>query len=121
MGIERRRAPRYQFVADAEVFETASGVRSKVKTGDLSLGGCFIDMLNPLAEGIEIQITIWRAACSFTALGRVVFVFPRLGMGVVSLVRAGPATNLEEWLAELERHRCATVSVDAISGHGDRA
>jgi len=122
MSIERRRAPRYQFVADAEVLETASGARSKVKTGDLSLGGCFLDMLNPSEEGIEIQITIWRAACSFTALGRVVFVFPRLGMGVAfTRVEPDQLRTLEEWLAELEGHRCATVSVDANSGRGDRS
>jgi hypothetical protein len=122
MGIERRRAPRYQFVADAEVLETASGARCMVKTGDLSLGGCFLDMLNPSVEGIEIRITIWRAARSFTALGRVVFVFPRLGMGV-AFTRIAPQqlTTLEEWLAELESHRGAIVSVDAISGQGGRS
>jgi hypothetical protein len=47
------------------------------------MGGCFLDMLNPSPEGTEIRITVHHASASFTALGRVVFVFPNVGMGVV--------------------------------------
>jgi len=82
MGSERRRAPRYQFIADAEVVEVESGTKLKAKTGDLSIGGCFLDTLNPSPEGTEIRVTIWRGNTTFAAVGRVVFVFPNLGMGV---------------------------------------
>jgi hypothetical protein len=46
-------------------------------------------MLNPSPEGTEIRVTVHHASASFTALGRVVFVFPSVGMGVVF-------TNVEE-------------------------
>jgi len=103
MGSERRRAPRYQFIADAEVVEVGSGIKLKAKTGDLSIGGCFLDMLNPPPEGTEIQVTIFRENTKFTGVGRVVFVFPNLGMGVVfTSLLPTEVTILEGWLAELK-------------------
>ena len=117
MTEERRRAPRYQFVAQAEVLESGSGMRAKVNTGDLSIGGCFIDALNPAFEGTEIQATIYRATRSFTACGRVVFVFPSLGMGAgFTRVEDDQLATPEEWLAELERSRFAGVVTTAICG-----
>lgn len=102
MNSERRRAPRYQFIADAEVEEIQSGTKFKAKTGDLSLGGCFLDLLNPAPEGTEIRIKIFRGNTHFTGLGRVIFVFPNLGMGVAfTSVEADHLATLEEWLKEL--------------------
>jgi hypothetical protein len=122
MSEERRRAPRYQFVAHAEVFESGSGMRAKVKTGDLSIGGCFIDTLNPSLEGAEIQVTIYRATRRFTAWGRVVFVFPRLGMGVAfTRVEDDQLPILEEWLAELERGHFARVDTSDASGRDEKS
>jgi PilZ domain len=122
MSAERRRAPRYQFVAQAEVLESGAGTRAKVKTGDLSIGGCFIDTLNPSPEGTEIQVTIYRATRSFTACGRVVFVFPRLGMGVAfTRVEEDQLPTLEDWLAELERSRFARVGASPTSGQDEKS
>jgi len=60
--------PRYQFIADAEVVEVGSGIKLKAKTGDLSIGGCFLDVLNPSPEGTEIQVTIFRENAKFSDL-----------------------------------------------------
>ena len=84
MSMERRSAPRYQFLAEAEVLEIRSGARSKAKTGDLSIGGCFVGTLHPAVEGTELRITISHAGRFFTAQSRVVFAFPKLGMGLKS-------------------------------------
>lgn len=102
MNQERRRAPRYQLKADAEVTELHSGTRLQAKTGDLSLGGCFLDMLNPSPEGTLIRIRISHANNTFTALGKVVFLFPNMGMGVVfTSVEANQSEVLQEWFSEL--------------------
>lgn len=115
MSSERRRDPRYQFVADAELIETESGARSHVKTGDLSLGGCFLDTLNPSPEGTEVVVAIAQAGRRFRALGRVVFAFPRLGMGIAfTRVESGQLSILEEWLGALERGRQTPVVIGAI-------
>ena len=104
MDSERRRAPRYPFIADAEVTEIASDTKLNSKTGDLSIGGCFLDMLNPSPEGTQIWIRVSHANTTFTALGRVVFVFPNMGMGVVfTSVEANQSELLQKWLSELSR------------------
>ena len=114
MSSDRRRAPRYQFIADAEVTEVLSGARSRVKTGDLSSGGCFLRTAAPPAEGTEVQVTIFQAGDFFTALGRVVFVFPKMGMGIV-FTRIGPIpqATLEKWLTELDRDRSARIGLES--------
>jgi hypothetical protein len=102
MDPERRRAPRYQFIADAEVIEIVSGTKLSAKTGDLSIGGCFLDMLNPSPEGTEIQVRISHASTTFTARGRVVFIFPNMGMGMVfTRVEDDQLPALQKWLSEL--------------------
>jgi hypothetical protein len=81
MDSARRGAPRYQFIAEAEVTEITSNTKLNAKTGDLSLGGCFLDMLNPSPEGTEIRVRVSHANATFTTLGRVVFCLPQHGNG----------------------------------------
>ena len=99
---DRRRFPRHRFVADTEITEIASNKRLGGRTSDLSMGGCFLDMVNPSPEGTEIRVTVHHASASFTALGRVVFVFPNVGMGVVfTNVEEDQLAILRKWLAEM--------------------
>jgi hypothetical protein len=66
------------------------------------MGGCFLDMVNPSPEGTRIRITVHHASASFTALGKVVFVFPNVGMGVVfTNVEEDQLAVLRKWLADL--------------------
>src|SRR5260370_3264558 len=102
MGSERRRAPRFPIMAEAKITEIASETTLSARTSDLSVGGCFLDMLNPSPEGTEIEVRISHAETTFAARGRVVFVFPNMGMGV--MFRSVPASQqaiLEKWLANL--------------------
>jgi PilZ domain len=102
MESERRRAPRYSFIAEVEVTEIASDTKLNAKTSDLSIGGCFLDMLNPSPEGTEIRVTIFHSGTTFTALGRAVFILPNMGMGVAfTRVDADQLTVLQTWLAVL--------------------
>jgi hypothetical protein len=111
MERERRRAPRYPFIADAELVEIESGTKLKARTGDLSIGGCFLETLNPSPEGTQVQVTILQGNTTFTGIGRVVFVFPNLGMGIVfTNSAASQAAVLEAWLAELKLSRDAADS-----------
>jgi len=104
MDSERRRAPRYPIIADAEITEIVSNTKLRARTSDLSAGGCFLDMLNPSPEGTEIRIRISHANTTFTALGRVVFLFPNMGMGVMfTSVDASQQAVLQKWLEELGR------------------
>jgi c-di-GMP-binding flagellar brake protein YcgR len=120
MSADRRRAPRYQFIAHAEVVEVNSGAKFKAQTGDLSAGGCFIDMMNPLSQETVIRVVIHHQNRRFVGLGRVVFVFPRLGMGVV-FVAVDPVQQiiLQEWLMELESSRRASAAPAGAQNDSD--
>ena len=109
MDSERRRSARYQFIADAEITEITSNKRLGARSSDLSMGGCFLDMLNPPPEGTEIQVTVRHSSASFTARGRVVFVFPNVGMGVVfTNVEEDQLAVLRKWLADLVSNHSST-------------
>ena len=100
MDSERRQAPRYPFIAEAVVTEISSDTKLIAKTGDLSIGGCFLDMLNPSPRGTEIRVRISHAGATFTAIGRVAFVIPNMGMGVAfTNVEGNQVMVLQKWLS----------------------
>jgi len=104
MGPESRHDPRYQLVAEAEVTEISSDTTLISKTSDLSLGGCYLDMLNPSQEGTEVRVRISHNNTTFTTLGKVVFVLPNMGMGVdFRSVEDNQLAVLQEWISELSR------------------
>lgn len=104
MESQHRHAPRYQFIAEAEVTEILSKTNLIAKTGDLSIGGCFLDTLNPSPEGTDVRIRISHESTTFTTLGRVVFVLPNMGMGVVFRnVADDQLAILREWISQLSR------------------
>ena len=100
MDSDRRRDRRYQFIA--EVTETMTNTKLRCRTGDLSISGCFLDMLNPSPEDTAVQIRISQGDSTFSALGRVVFVVSNMGMGVAfTSVEPPQLAVLQKWLAEL--------------------
>lgn len=114
MSSERRSGPRYQFIAEAEVVEINSGMKLKAKTGDISIGGCFLDMINPSPEHTEVLLTIFWEGTKLIAFGRVVFVVPNLGMGVsFTSVEPNQLATLQKWLAELSADRSAGLVAPA--------
>jgi Ribonuclease G/E len=101
MESERRRAPRYFVIADAQVTDIASGAKLSAKTSDLSASGCFLDMMNPSPEGSEVELRISHAGDIFTVRGKVVFQFPNMGMGVMFTSMEGNHRKiLQKWLAD---------------------
>lgn len=82
MEQERRRTPRYAFVASAEVIEKNSGAKMPSRVSELSLNGCYLDMTNPLPIGTEVTVKIYTESDFFEAPGKVVYSHPNLGMGI---------------------------------------
>jgi hypothetical protein len=77
-----RRAPRYPFIASAEVVEENSGSRMNTRVSDLSLGGCYVDTINPLPDGTVVHLKIFTQTHSFEAPAMVVYSHIHLGMGM---------------------------------------
>ena len=101
MDSERRRSARYRFIADTEITEIASNTRLGGRTSDLSMGGCFLDMVNPSrkVQRFGSQSIIKRLIHCPWKSG---FVFPNAGMGVVfTNVEEDQLAVLRKWLADL--------------------
>jgi hypothetical protein len=104
MGSERRRAPRYPFIAEAQVTEISSDTELVAKTSDLSNDGVFLDTLNPSPVGTDVRVRISHKRTTFTALGRVTLVLPNMGMGVVFRnVEGDQRAILQQWISQLGR------------------
>ncbi len=96
---ERRQYPRYPFMASAQLLGEESEIRVAASISELSLGGCYIVMVNPFSTGTAIKIHITHGAAVFQAAGFVVYSHPNAGMGV-AFRRLDPESRavLEGWL-----------------------
>ena len=104
MQSEHRRAPRYPFVASAELIEMASEARLTAQTSDLSLTGCYFDTVNPFPVGTQVKLKLAHANASFEAFGTVVHSQPNMGMGVAfTRIELDYLTVLERRIGELSR------------------
>ncbi len=102
MESERRRVPRYPFIATAELIEVQSEAKFAVRTSELSLYGCYLDMMNVLPEGTQVKLKVTHQNAILEALGRVIYSHPNMGMAVVfDSVEPAQQAVLEKWLREL--------------------
>lgn len=89
--------PTLSHIADAQITEIAAETKLSAKTSDLSVGGCFLYMLNPSPEGTEIEVRISHTDSTFTARTRVVFPFPNMGMRVMFTNKDLNELSLTHW------------------------
>lgn len=101
---ERRRTPRFPFIADVEILHTSSGARMFARTTDISLYGCFLDMGQPLPNGSQIVIKIFTGGDFLEAQATVVYSQPNLGVGVAFReVKPHFLPTLKKWLQKAMR------------------
>lgn len=99
MGEERRRIARYPFVANAEVVEETSGAKITARVSELSLYGCYVDMVTPFPKGTPVIVKIFTETEFFEAHGTVVYSHTHLGVGVTFRdVKPLYKTVLQKWL-----------------------
>jgi hypothetical protein len=96
---ERRSAPRYPFIASAELVEQASDTRMSSRVSELALHGCYLDMMNPFPQGTKVLIKIFTDAEFFESLATVMYAQSNMGMGVkFEDVKPHFASVLNQWL-----------------------
>jgi PilZ domain len=99
VGEERRRTPRYPFIATAEVTDQSSHANTSTRVTELSLHGCYLDMANPLPKDTRISIKIYSEGKFFESTGTIVYSQPNLGVGVTFReIRPQFLTVLKQWL-----------------------
>ena len=79
---DRRATPRLKTTNSVEVYPTGETAPIRSRTSDLSLGGCFLEMPNPLPKGTHIRIAIWVKEFKLWANGVVITSTPGFGIGV---------------------------------------
>lgn len=80
-AFERRRFPRVACRIDALISQEGTELGHRGKVSDISLGGCYVEMLSPLPAGSEIDLNSPQG--SFHAHGRVSASHMGMGMSVV--------------------------------------
>lgn len=99
---ERRAFPRYVLVTDVQIEEPIAKIHLSGRTAEISLGGCYIDLLNTLPKGTVIRLAINSDKGLFCSWGCVVYVQEGIGMGVKFLDTAPEHTTLlKKWIDEL--------------------
>jgi Ribonuclease G/E len=99
---DRRDSKRVPLIVAVEVIETQSGTRLSARTSDVSLTGCYVDTLNPTPTGTEVRVKLTHNGADLELLARVVYVSPRLGMGVRfdESISSDQLAILGRWLSE---------------------
>ena len=99
MNQKTRRSPRFPFIAVAEIAHTESGGNFNCRVSELSLNGCYVDMLNALPIGSEVRMKIFCESECFEANAKVIYAHPNLGMGLAfEQVSLKSQTLLRQWL-----------------------
>jgi hypothetical protein len=102
MSSERRRSPRYPFYASAQITELQTQTRLTARTSELSLHGCYMDMVNPLPLGTTVKIQLIHHEQIVDATGHVIYSQSNMGMDVTfDEIGAGQVETLEKWLGGL--------------------
>jgi hypothetical protein len=103
---EKRRSPRYSFIASAELIEVRADVRIATRVSELSLHGCYLDMMNPFPKDTLVLVKISAGDAFFEAKSQIVYSQPNMGAGVGFLeIESASQVVLERWLDELEREQ----------------
>ena len=104
MRKELRRVPRYAFIATAELIEQKTDVRIATRVSELSLHGCYLDMMNPFPAETLVLVKISAGDIVFQAKAKIVYVQPNLGAGVTFLeVTPENQTILQRWLSQAKQ------------------
>ena len=101
MADERRRAPRHFFSAEAELTEPESEQRVTSRVGDLSLYGCYLDMMNPFPTDTRLRLKIRAGDEVFESDSRIAYAIPNVGAGATFVdVDAKDEALLQRWLGQ---------------------
>jgi len=79
---DRRQHPRFKSLNSAEVYPEGQTTPIRARTADISLGGCFVEMPNPLPKGTVIKIAFWLQDTKLWASAKVVTSTPGFGIGL---------------------------------------
>ena len=103
---DRRVEPRLKCKCSVEVYANNQSAPIRSRTGDLSLGGCFIEMSIPLAKDSLAKVGVWLNETKIWTRVKVVSCTPGFGVGVRFLEVSPPdKQKLRDFLQSMTRLR----------------
>jgi len=101
MENDRRKSPRFAFIANGEVCEEKTDTRLNMRISEISRTGCYLDMMNPLPGGTPIRLSIAAGGEQFKAQAKIIYAVEHMGAGVhFEEIDPASAPILDRWLAE---------------------
>jgi PilZ domain len=109
---ERRVQTRFPFTASADVYELRSQTRVNGRCSDLSVGGCYVDTLSPLAVGAVVRIRLVRDSRAFESAAVVTYAHTSMGMGLAFTgMKREDQEVLRSWIADLSGEQPPELAV----------
>jgi hypothetical protein len=79
---ERRIAPRFKVAIQVEIRPEGSAGPIRVSTSDLSLSGCYVEMMFTLEVDRRLEMTLWLGTTKIVTRARVATCHPQFGNGI---------------------------------------
>ena len=109
MENERRRSPRYPFVAKAEIIADSPSAFAVANVSELGLRGCRLDIKNPFPLNASVTVKISAAGELFESKAKIIYLKPGTGAGVSFLViEPQSRAVLRRWLEAAEKSEQAS-------------
>jgi hypothetical protein len=103
---ERRQWPRIKVPVQAELQVIGNSFPIRVKTADLSMGGCYVEMMFTLEIGTELNIVLWLGSSNLITRGKVVTRHPQFGNGIqFENMMPGGEARLKAYLQRAEQEK----------------
>jgi len=87
---DRRKYPRMKSVNSVEVYPSGQTTPVRARTADISLGGCFVEMPNPLEKGANLRLALWVRDTKLWMQAKVITSTPGYGIGVQFTAMSDP-------------------------------
>jgi len=113
---EQRSSERHLFSESAEILDVGAGTRSTARVADISVEGCYVDTINPLAVGTLVRVKICREDAEFISAGAVRNAQPGMGMGIAfAEVSDTGRALLQKWVAERQWSSLSPANSDPLA------
>jgi hypothetical protein len=101
---ERRKFIRHQVAIPIEMLPEGASVAGRTQTSEVSLGGCYVEMIQTMQVGTKLHLGLWVKDEKITTDAEVVTHHPGFGNGMKFLnMSSGDEGHLKRFLESLPK------------------
>ncbi len=119
---ENRGDARHPLMATATLVDPSSGICLEARSSDLSLGGCYVDTLNPFRQGTAVELRLTQGARILELAAQVAVCHMGMGMGLsFDALTSEQTSELITWTSgDCDEHAPVSAPADAASKPASR-